>query len=137
VRPAFAYFCLVHLSQLDVEHPDRFGWGGKLDLNLVDRYPEPAPNGTALQPPGTTAADFKVCRYTTGLTDRTLNANHPMTYCVEAAGALVDGCNGRRITRNLINQNFLVIPAIRACPEDQPDSQPTPLINGNTRQHQP
>jgi hypothetical protein len=66
----------------------------------------------------------------------TLNADHPKTYCMEKPGTSTTAipCTGKRVTGNLINQNFLVIRGDKSCPADDTS---TPLINGNTRQHQP
>jgi hypothetical protein len=91
----------------------------------------------------TSATDYRSCRYTTDLpsdadpnAEFTLNADHPKTYCMEKPGTPPAGevCTGKRVTGNLINQNFLVIRGNLSCPAD--DSS-TPLINGNTRPHQP
>ena len=131
---AVTYYCFVY--------PDTSsGWGGKLDVVLASRYP----NGNPGDPlPGTTStSDYKVCRYTTAAATNpyTSNPNHPPSYCVEksspAPTALVR-CNGRRVTGNLINQNFLVIAAAQSCPTDvAADPANGDYINSNTLQHQP
>ena len=131
---AVTYYCFVY--------PDTSsGWGGKLDVVLAARYP----NGNPGDPlPGTTStSDYKVCRYTTAAAANpyTSNPNHPPSYCVEkslpAPTALVK-CNGRRVTGNLINQNFLVIAAAQSCPTDvAADPANGDYINSNTLQHQP
>jgi len=136
---AVNYFCAVVPSQSS-------GWGGQLDLRLLDGAGNLATFGGG-------GSEFKSCRYTTDLpsvddaatvtineadpnADFTLNADHPKTYCMENPGTATVAvpCTGKRVTGNLINQNFLVIRGDKSCPGD--DSS-TPLINGNTRQHQP
>jgi len=118
---AVAYECVVF--------PDANGWGGKLDVTVANQYA----NGDAL-PGNRNSGDYKVCRYTTANTDYTRNADHPKSYCLEAAGVVPIGqCNGNKVTSNLINQNFLVIDEHADCPAD---NAATPSINGNTRPHQ-
>ena len=59
-------------------------------------------------------------------------------YCLERPRNPTEGgltCTGKRVKTNLINQNFLVIPGNRSCPTDEGGTNP--LVNGNTRQHQP
>ena len=126
---AITYYCLVYPSTAG-------GWGGRLDVVLAANYP----NGNAL--PGTTTPnDYKVCRYTTAATDFTINADHPRSYCVEKSSPLPSlqlPCNGRRLSANLINQNFLVIAAAQSCPTDIPaDPANGNYVNSNTLQHQP
>ena len=126
---AVTYYCLVYPSTAS-------GWGGRLDVVLAANYP----NGNAL--PGTTTPnDYKVCRYTTAATDFTTNADHPRSYCVEKPSPLPSlqlPCNGRRLSDNLINQNFLVIAAAQSCPTDvAADPASGDYINSNTLQHQP
>lgn len=108
------------------------GWGGALNVRPVDR------GGNRLR----SGEDFIACRYTGDVpTDDdsnaqyTVNADHPFEYCMEKPGPVPYGkvCTGRLVNSNLINQNFLVIHSGYSCPADGSD----PLINGNTRQHQP
>ena len=136
---AVNYFCAVVPSTMS-------GWGGQLNLRLLD-------DAGAVATFGSGGSQFKSCRYTMDLpsvdnpttttineadpnADFTLNADHPKTYCMENPGTstVAMPCTGKRVTGNLINQNFLVIRGDKSCPGD--DSS-TPLINGNTRQHQP
>lgn len=76
---------------------------------------------------------YKVCRYTTQLTNGTIgsgapaltNSDHPFAYL--------------GVTTSLVNQNFLVIGAgdgstAFGCPDD---NLSTPVVNGRTWQHQP
>lgn len=76
------------------------GWGGKLDVALA-------------QP-----AERKVCRYTAATGDYTDNPQHPRTYCMETAPTATPptACTGRRVSTNLIHQNFLVVNASQSCP---------------------
>jgi len=126
---AVTYYCLVYPT------PAR-GWGGRLEVVLAGNYP----NGNPL--PGTTTINhYKVCRYTTAATAYTSNPDHPASYCVEKSTpvptALVP-CNGRRVTANLINQNFLVIASAQNCPTDIAANPGLgDYINSNTLQHQP
>jgi Tfp pilus assembly protein PilV len=108
------------------------GWGGALNVRPVDG------DGNRLR----SGEDFVACRYTSDVpTDDdsnaqyTVNADHPLEYCMEKSGPVPFGkvCTGRLVNSNLINQNFLVIHSGYSCPADGSD----PLINGNTRQQQP
>jgi hypothetical protein len=128
-RHGVNYYCAVIPSQVS-------GWGGRLNPRPVDSLGTPVTFSTS-------ATDYRSCRYTTDLpsdadpnAEFTLNADHPKTYCMEKPGTPPAGevCTGKRVTGNLINQNFLVIRGNLSCPAD--DSS-TPLINGNTRPHQP
>ncbi len=113
--------------------PGQPGWGGQLNVNLVNDA------GSAL-PLGTSATDFKVCRYTLAATDQTSNIDHPKTYCDIGRDAYLINvnCPDSRVTANLINQNFLVIPGDRSCPNDTAvDLAAGKLVNSNTLQHQP
>lgn len=113
--------------------PGQPGWGGQLNVNLVNDA------GSALSL-GTSASDFKVCRYTLASTDRTSNIDHPKTYCDIGTNAYLinANCPDSRVTVNLINQNFLVIPGDRSCPTDTAvDLAAGKLVNSNTLQHQP
>lgn len=127
---AVNYFCAIMPSQVS-------GWGGKLD-------PQPVDAAGALVTFAGNANGVRSCRYTTDVpsaddpnADFTVNADHPKTYCMEKPGTPTADtpCTGKRVTGNLINQNFLVIPGNRTCPTDEGGTNP--LINGNTRQHQP
>ena len=143
-RKSVDYFCAIQPYQAN-------GWGGRLNLGrLRDEL-------DILTVFGTGSSDLQVCRYTLDLpsvddpgtagvdestsdpnAQYTLNADHPMSYCIEAPGALVDGCKGRRVKENLINQNFLVIAGNRNCPTDVvANPSAGDRVNSNTRPHQP
>ncbi len=115
---AVPYYCAVPLvaatGQVQV-----YTWTGKTrltGLTLADSAGDK------------TATKVRVCRYTPDPTDDTPaagNGAHPLQFVA--------------VGRSLINQNFLVIPAgdgtvAYSCPTD--DSS-TPLIDGDTRRHQP
>ena len=142
-RPYVNYFCAVMPAS-------KTGWGGQLNMNSTLSNA-----GTVLTLGTGTPNRYKVCRYTTAtpsidnpatianeaLTDPngdyTANFDHPKTYCLTAPNTPASCPNTRvtgRGTGNLINQNFLVIDGAATCPADD---AATPLINGNTRQHQP
>lgn len=75
-----------------------------------------------------TAADnhYRVCRYTPAANDAqaVANVDHPRNY------ADVNG--------NLVNQNFVVVPATKTCPTDVAANPSIgDLVNSNTLQHQP
>lgn len=111
---------------------DATGWGGKLNVVLAATFPDGGSLPTMRGTPG-----FRACRYTTAAFDYTANADHPLSYCVEKASPAPTAavpCNGNKVTRNLIHQNFLVIAADASCPPD--DTANTPLVNDNTRLHQ-
>lgn len=79
--------------------------------------------------------NFKVCRYTP---DRGV-VNNVDLGDVPTAGNVAHPLNYVSVTTSLINQNFLVISAgdgtaVFSCPADDTS---TPLVNGNTWQHQP
>ncbi len=122
------YACLVY-------GVDSLGWGGKLDV---------AVSILNWQLTASTSADseprrYRICRYTRANSDFTANRDHPKTYCKIAD----DVCTSTtRVTRNLPNQNFLVLAASGVCPADSDNNADTasgqdPLINANTRAHQP
>ena len=126
------------------------GWGGQLN---------PVLSGGSFS---LLSSDFKSCRYTNDRptaennatvaieadphAEYTLNADHPRKYCLERPRNTTEAglaCTGRRVTGNLINQNFLVIKGNQSCPTElNDDGTPNgqgqdPLILANTRQHQP
>ena len=124
---AIKYYCAVFSGAT-------LGWGGQLNPQLVN----PA-DGTAVTL-GETESSTKVCRYTAASTAFTNNEDHPKTYCGVTSTTLTINlsCNLTRVTGNLINQNFLVIPGGRACPTDTAINLATgDLLNTNTLQHQP
>ena len=127
---AVRYECIVFPASA-------LGWGGRLEVRLDDRYA----NGDSL-PGASQPSDYRVCRYTSDLptaddpyAEFIENIEHPRTYCVERRGipTTTVPCIGRRVTTNLLNQNFLVVRQSAACPAD---NAATPLINGNTQPHQ-
>jgi Tfp pilus assembly protein PilV len=107
------YFCIVL-----VDNPS--GWSGRTRVE-----PQPySDNGSVKWEIGTTAGTYRVCRYTQADTDDTDAADHPATYPKWVVG-------------NLINQNFLVIDALKTCPTDSaPSAASGDLVNSNTRLHQ-
>ncbi len=128
-RATIDYFCAVIPANAS-------GWGGQID-------PRPVDSAGALVSFASGSANFRSCRYTADVvTDSdlnaefTVNADHPKTYCMEKPGTATTAapCTGKRVTGNLINQNFLIIPGHLVCPADDAS---TPLINGNTQSHQP
>ena len=124
---AIKYYCAI-LSGATL------GWGGMLKPQLVN------PTDSTAVTPGSLASDVKVCRYTIASTAFTNNEDHPKTYCAVTPTTLTINlsCNLTRVTGNLINQNFLVIPGDRACPTDTAINLATgDLLNTNTLQHQP
>ncbi len=131
-RTQVNYRCLIFLK-------DNSGWGGKLEVKLATQYSngDPLPNNNLPN-------NYQVCRYTEDLPnvgdpggDFIVNPKHPKSYCMEIAGTptAVAPCTGSKVTVNLTQQDFLVIDArVSSCPVDDPT---TPLVNGNTRPHQP
>jgi hypothetical protein len=130
---------------------DATGWGGQLNLDLAGDNDF-----------GDDSEEFKSCRYTGDTptaenaatvaveadphAEYTLNADHPRKYCLERPRNTSEAglaCTGRRVSVNLINQNFLVIKGNQSCPTElNDDGTPNgqgqdPLITANTRQHQP
>lgn len=125
-RRTVRYYCIIY--------PNSGGWGGRFDLQPV-AFPDTG--GLAWN---TGTGGLKVCRYTQASSQFTVNRDHPATYCVERSGTPTSAvpCTGQRVTRNLINQNFLVIGGNQTCPVDGPvDPATGNLINSNTLQHQP
>ena len=109
------------------------GWGGQLNPRLVD-------SSNTLIVPSLVASGLQVCRYTMAATDYTNNIDHPKTYCLVASNTLStdEQCLTTRVTSNLINQNFLVIPGDRTCPTDVAVNLASgDLVNSNTLPHQP
>ena len=140
-RSSVDYFCAIQPYLTT-------GWGGQLNLDgLRDELGTLTVFRTDRS--SDSDSDLQVCRYTHALpkvndpgtavdesdpdAKYTLNADHPMSYCIEAPGALVDGCKGQRVTQNLINQNFLVIRGDKQCPH----VDTAPFSSFNTRPHQP
>ena len=141
---------------------DAAGWGGQLNPVPIDE------DGDSLDF-RYLASDYKVCRFTTDVpaaenpsgvetvqkeedlhAKYTLNADHPLKYCMERPpndGEDGLACTGRRVKTNLINQNFLVIPGQLLCPTENADSPLDSLTQRftnnqnqmliNTRQHLP
>lgn len=128
-RVSIDYFCAVTPEKVT-------GWGGQIN-------PRPVNSAGTVVNFATDAANYRSCRYTADIANDsdlnaefTVNADHPKTYCMEKPGTVTTAapCTGKRVTGNLINQNFLIIPGHRFCPADDAS---TPLINGNTQSHQP
>ena len=110
------------------------GWGGQLNARLLDA------TGGAPVTPSLLGTGVRVCRYTKASSEFTGNDDHPKTYCVIASTTLRDNadCIVTRVSNNLINQNFLVIPGNGSCPTDTaPNLATGDLLNTNTLPHQP
>ncbi|NRF70906.1 prepilin-type N-terminal cleavage/methylation domain-containing protein [Aquincola sp. S2] len=120
------YFCIIQPTSTS-------GWGGKANLAPV-AYSD---RNQAVWSIGTTAGTYRTCRYTQASTDFTENVDHPKTYSEWSSTCGAD-LNCRKVTGNLVNQNFLVIAGTKTCPTD---TTATPasgdLVNSNTRPHQP
>lgn len=131
VQRAVQYFCIIKRTPLTKD-----GWGGRTMVEPVGFSDSTAADGTAAKwSIGDVAGTYRVCRYTTASSDYTSNEDHPAYYSKNEAG-----CSGfcRRVTGNLINQNFLIIDGTKSCPTDTAvNPSAGDLINGNTRQHQP
>lgn len=128
-RPsAIDYNCLVYAQ-------DTNGWGGRLDVSVALT----SWSQTLQTSADATANRFRICRYTRASTDFTANRDHPKTYCRIQS----DTCaTANRVTKNLPNQNFLVIAASGVCPTDSDNNNDTAsgqdsLRNANTLAHQP
>lgn len=147
--PSVVYYCAVFPA-------DTSGWGGQINPRPVEA------NGNLLALTGL-ATTYRTCRYTTDLPTAEIdetpsiteadphaqyvrNADHPRHYCLERPRNPSEAglaCTGKRVTGNLINQNFLVIRGFRTCPTELNDDGSTngqgldPLVLANTRQHQP
>ena len=111
-----SYYCAIPVAELS-----GYKWSGRSELEFV---------GLSSILSDTSAANYKVCRYTP-LRDAqptaptVSNENHPYNYA--------------NVTTALVNQNFLVIRAGDGatsfiCPVDD---MATPFLNGNTWHHQP
>ena len=119
---AVRYYCYV-------VPVDAKGWGGQLDVS-----PD-----TTQWTLGNVAGTYKVCRYTPYNSDATkvdftANAHHPKFYCKVDSTSCT-----KRVTGNLLNQNFLVIPATASCPSDNRtiDIAAGVQLTFNTVPHQP
>ena len=128
--PAVNYYCAVTPAS-------SVGWGGQLNMNatLTD-----ANNNVLTLGAGAAANLYQVCRYTSVLSNYTLNTDHPQTYCLRTpppnpVTGTYTSCLGTRVKTNLINQNFLVIRGDQVCPPGP--SASAPLAYGNTFAHQP
>jgi hypothetical protein len=116
---AAPYYCVVPITTTATGQASTFSWSGRSVLNGLTL-------ATSVADPSATS--YRICRYTPDATTDTPaggNAAHPLDY------ATVNGA--------LTNQNFLVIRAgdgstAFTCPTD--DSG-TPLVDGDTRRHQP
>lgn len=123
VQKSIEYFCII--KPLSTE-----GWGGRTKV-----APVPFSDGGALWATGNTAGRYRVCRYTLASSGYTTNVDHPDVYAKDSAS-----CSPfcRKVTGNLINQNFLIIDGTKSCPTDvAADPVAGNLVNSNTLQHQP
>ena len=120
---AVAYACAVPILYPQPNVVATFTWSGMSSLTGL-AIPDPAIAAQMMSP-----AMVKVCRYTPEpTTDIAANVAHPLNY----------GPQGQ----SLANQNFLVIRAgdgttSFTCPLDDGASNVTPLVDGDTRRHQP
>ena len=119
ISGALPYYCAVPLVPA-AALTTTYAWSGQSVLTGLTNLSATLSNATA--------TNLKVCRYTPDAsTDRpqTGNAAHPLDYTA--------------VGQSLSNQNFLVIPAgngsiAYSCPTDLGT---TPLVDGDTRRHQP
>ena len=120
---AVAYACAVPLLYPQPNVVATFTWSGMSTLTGL-AIPDPA-----IPAQMNSAAMVQVCRYTPDPNNNIpANVAHPQNY----------GPQGQ----SLANQNFLVIPAGNGtasftCPLDDGASNVTPLVDGDTRRHQP
>lgn len=116
VQLSVEYFCVITRTD------NTTAWSGRSELRPVAFSTIP-PSSTKWVI-GNAAYDYKVCRYTQSSLPVTTNADHPLDYT--------------GVVGNLINQNFLVISALKACPADGAANPATgDMVNSNTLQHQP
>lgn len=117
---AAPYYCVVPITTTATGQASTFSWSGRSVLNSLNLA------SSASDPSG---SHYRVCRYTPDPTTDTPTAGnvaHPLNYTGVASA--------------LTNQNFLIIRAgdnsttAFTCPTD--DSS-TPLVDGDTRIHQP
>jgi type II secretory pathway pseudopilin PulG len=124
VQRSIEYFCIVRPYQIED------GWGARTKV-----VPLPFSNGGAIWATGNVAGSYRVCRYTTASSGYTTNLDHPNIYGKESSSC---GSTCQKVKGNLINQNFLIIDGMKACPSDvAPDPAAGNLVNSNTLQHQP
>lgn len=124
---AIDYNCLIYYDAA------AGGWGGKMDVAAAITGWSQTSNVAA----DSTARRYRVCRYTRSTSDFTANRDHPRSYCRVSGDTCV---TANLVTRNLINQNFLVVAASGVCPTDSDNNSATgqdSLRNANTRAHQP
>jgi len=117
---AAPYYCVVPITTTARGHFSPFSWSGRTVLTGLN---------LATSASDYSGSHYRVCRYTPDPTTDTPtegNVAHPLDY-VTVTGALT-------------NQNFLIIRAgdnsasAFTCPTDDTS---TPLVDGDTRQHQP
>jgi Tfp pilus assembly protein PilV len=124
-QKAIEYFCIIIPT-------DSGGWGARTKVKPV-QFSDGGP--AAIWATGTSAGQYRVCRYTTASTGYTANFDHPDVYAKDSPTC---GGSCRKVTGNLINQNFLIIDGTRSCPTDvAADPAGGDLVNSNTLQHQP
>ncbi|WP_284615252.1 prepilin-type N-terminal cleavage/methylation domain-containing protein [Aquabacterium humicola] len=113
VQMSAEYFCVISGTGVT-------SWSGRSELRPVGYGGLSSPKWAI----GNAAYEYKVCRYTQSTLPVTTNADHPLDYT--------------SVVGNLINQNFLVISALKACPSDSAANPVTgDMVNSNTLQHQP
>lgn len=120
---SIAYFCIIFPQSTE-------GWSARTKV-----VPLEFSDFAAKWKVEAAAGQYKVCRYTSASDGYTSNVDHPDVYGVESASC---GGNCRKVTGNLVNQNFLVIDGTKSCPRDE-TAKPAEgdLVNSNTLQHQP
>jgi hypothetical protein len=123
VQRVTEYFCIITA-------PD--GWSARTVVDPIAF----SDGNAAVWSIGAVAGTYKVCRYTTAADGYTTNEDHPAVYGKDSATCGLLNC--RRVTGNLINQNFLIIDGTKNCPTDGPaDPASGDLVNSKTLQHQP
>lgn len=115
---AVEYFCAVPISESEPY------WSGFSYIDDIDLASSPSDNDDD---------EYRVCRYTTVLSDATVGTGTPPLRNVDHPKAYLN------VDAALTNQNFLVIRAGNnseafTCPDDDTN---TPFVNGRTFRHQP
>lgn len=115
-----AYYCVVPIVPV-LAVVATYTWSGASHLNTLPLATSSTDNSSSR---------FRVCRYTPDPTTNT-----------PAAGNVAHPLNYASVGTSLVNQNFLVISAgdgiVGSAPFTCPGSSSNPLINSNTRLHQP
>lgn len=122
------YFCIIYPNSAQT-------WAGRSNVLPMAFADGNGANWSI----GTSAGNYRVCRYTTASTAYTENADHPADYSKWSASCGAIGqASCTPVKGNLINQNFLVIDGTKSCPTDGVVNPAAgDLVNSNTLQHQP